>query len=241
MEIALHRIIRDDFKERQHRHPKFSLRSYARFLGVNPTSLSLFINGKRNLSQDSILKILDKLELSVLGQKKGEVRSAEFEEISIDAYCRMSDWYYFAILSLMETDEFRSDSHWIASRLGLDVETVESALATMHQLGVIRFKAERELEATGRQYKTPDELRSFVKKRSHLQALDLAIKSVQEDDAAVTDFSAMTMAISLEKLPKARQRIMEFRREMCQFLEDGKKEQVYRMSIQLFPLTKSIT
>lgn len=240
MDLSLRQLIADDLKERQDRHPSFSLRAYARYLGVNPTSLSLFLNNKRNLSQDSILSILNKLDLGLLAPKanRTEGEPQYFEELGIEEYCKMSDWYYFAILSIMETEDFVSSCRWIAKRLGIKESMVESAIGTLHNLGMIRISEDGKFEPTGKQYKTPDEIRSFLKKRSHLQAMDLAAKSVNEDTEYNSDFSAMTMAIDPSKIVEAKEKIKEFRRSLCKFLETGPKKEVYRISIQLFPLSK---
>ena len=52
------------------------------------------------------------------------------------------------------------------------------------------------------------------------------------------DFTSMTMAIDPEKLTEAKKKIREFRRGLSEFLEAGKKEEVYRLNIQLVPVTK---
>jgi hypothetical protein len=48
----------------------------------------------------------------------------------------------------------------------------------------------------------------------------------------------MTMAIDPKKLPQAKERIRDFRRGLSEFLESGNRSEVYRINIQLMPVTK---
>ena len=68
-----------------------------------------------------------------------------------------------------------------------------------------------------------------------------AIDSLEKDPIDVRDMSGITMAISTRKLPEARKLIMDFRRKLCAFLEDGHKDAVYRLNVQLFPLSQEET
>ena len=43
--------------------------------------------------------------------------TSEFDDISLDQFQVISEWYYFAILSLAETEDFKPDAKWISKRL----------------------------------------------------------------------------------------------------------------------------
>jgi len=45
------------------------------------------------------------------------------------------------------------------------------------------------------------------------------------------------MAIDSSKLPAAKEMIRTFRRKLCEFLESGKKDEIYNLNIQLVPTT----
>ena len=51
------------------------------------------------------------------------------------------------------------------------------------------------------------------------------------------DITSMTMAIDKNKIPEAKRKIKQFRRNLCQFLESGEKNEVYNLNVQLIPLT----
>jgi hypothetical protein len=47
--------------------------------------------------------------------------------------------------------------------------------------------------------------------------------------------------VDSRRLPAAKQAIRQFRRQLAQILEEGKKDAVYQLSIQLIPLTQTET
>src|SRR4051812_34673275 len=99
-------IIKSDFEKRRMNRPEFSLRSYARFLGVNPTSLSLYLNKKRNFSLSTVRKIFEKISVNGIDANtlltKPKTQPKTFSHLDLEAISVISDWYYFAILSLAE-------------------------------------------------------------------------------------------------------------------------------------------
>ena len=70
--------------------------------------------------------------------------------------------------------------------------------------------------------------------------LALIEKSLESTPLDKQDFSMVTVAISKAKLPEAKARIKAFRRELAAFLDAGSKDEVYNLSMYLFPLTKNL-
>ena len=60
---------------------------------------------------------------------------------------------------------------------------------------------------------------------------------LKEIGVELRDFSAMTIALDLEKLPEAKTIIREFRQKMGTLLRNGNKTEVYQLAIQLYPLS----
>jgi hypothetical protein len=51
----------------------------------------------------------------------------------------------------------------------------------------------------------------------------------------------MSIAIAPDRIPAAKEKVKKFRRELADFLESSRsKTEVYRLSFQLFPLTKPL-
>ncbi len=237
-------LLQSELTLRQGKNQNYSLRAYAKYLGISPTSLSMVLNGKRALSKKALESLLPKLNIpikmqaSFLQQTNGYA-NREFVEIELQKLRLVSDWYYFAILSLMELPVFKDDVAWISKRLNIKVWQAKQAMSTLEQLGLAYRNKSGKWIPDSTNYKSPDQISSESIKMSHVQALELARYSLEHDCIDDRNFSAMTMAIDTSLIPEANIKIKNFRRKLCHFLESSSnKNQVYRLAIQLFPLSR---
>lgn len=248
--------LQNELTERCRRNPKYSLRSFSKFLGLNSSTLSQLISGKRRASVKLLSKLCDKLEISPLQKKKmaqflekqkkknsidssiKKYPETAFQEVTPDIYAVMSEWYHYAILELTFTKKFQSNPSWIARSLGISSVQANIAIERLMRLGFL--KKER-----GRFIKTSPPLTNFSKeitlpalRRLQEDILKLGLESLHNISITERDMSSMTMAIDTKKMPEAKKIITEFRRKLCKFLEDGKQTQVYHLGIQLYPVSK---
>lgn len=253
---SVQRLLRNTLAQRRERNPAYSLRAFAKSLRMEASAVSELMNGKRLATLPIALRIADALALSpaereallsqAVDRRRKDFRRASLPlqsvasrmQLSQDQYQTIAEWQHFAILSLAETEGFRSDPEWIAGRLGLTKSKVEASVRRLVRLEMLR-EENGQLEPTGLAYATPDEIRDASVRSGHFQNLDLARASLENDELSARDFGAMTMSIDPDLLPEAKRRIREFRRELSAFLESGRKREVYKVCLQLFPLTKA--
>ena len=121
--------LRDEFEARTARRPDYSLRAYANFLEVEAPSLSGVLKGARRLAKSKVAKVADKLNLSPeekdlfikSNRSDSEVTkqpSAVVNRYQLDSETHfriIAEWEHYAILSLIETVDFKPQSKWIAS------------------------------------------------------------------------------------------------------------------------------
>lgn len=243
------KILTACFEERCARNPSYSLRAFARFVGLSPASISELMKNKRRISAKTAEKILlklkvdtDKVESLTLSLQRpsltrGKKRDKQYIRLSNDQFKVVADWYYFAILSLAETKDFCAQPEWIATRLNITVAQAENALTRLERLEMLTRDSENNLVATGKTFGSSNEISSDAVRYSHHQAFELASNSLERDPLDLRDFVSIFMAIDPDLLPEAKARIRSFRNELSQFLEQGNRREVYRMSVQLFPLT----
>jgi uncharacterized protein (TIGR02147 family) len=247
-QAALGDLLRRTFVEAQVRNPAFSLRSFARRLAISPSALSEIMNGKRRVSRKIAERVATRLcleprehqALLELFLKPGVKTPAAptFEQLDVDTFAAIADWYHFAILSLMETREFRADPEWIAARLNIRHREAEQALERLERLGFIGRTPDGGLRLTTGRLSSTDGVRNLSLRKAHANNLMLAQRSLSEDPIELRDFCATTMAIDPEKLPEAKRMIREFSDQLMTFLETaGKQTEVYNLCVQLFPLT----
>lgn len=163
----------------------------------------------------------------------------DFEQLSLDQFRVVADWYHFAILSLMEVADFQPRISWIAKRLGISTIQATSAIERLDRLGLIQ-RSDKNWTPTHRDLATPSDISSSALRRSHQQSLEQAINSLAEVPVELRDITSITMAIDLKKIPQAKELIREFRRRLGALLETDDRTEVYNLNIQLVPVTRPI-
>ncbi|NRA66118.1 MAG: TIGR02147 family protein [Pseudobacteriovorax sp.] len=230
---SLIETIKKAYARKKEKNPNYSLRAFANFLNINPTSLSLYLNKKRELSPASISKIIEKLELN-----ETEVARDNFITLGVGESEIITDWYYFALHSLIQTQDFQNDVDWIAHRLSLAPKIVSLALERLCQIGLIAEDETRGYVIAVDNVRIHQDVPSSTAKKNQFQILDLAEKSLENDPAPLRHFSGMTFSTNPKKLKKAFQMIYKFEDKLAKFLDRGDdKSEVYRLNIQLFPLS----
>lgn len=243
----LQKILLEDFSQRKVKNPSFSVRAYSKKLKISHSALSEILGGKRQVGLKVAERIADILMLDP--QERARLLTAKPEKISrarealqlkADRYAVIADWYHFAILSLLEVDDFQSSVEWIAKRLGIHKAQAQTAIERLERLEMIHISEKGEMQATGISFSSSDEIPSAAVRQTHHQYLELAKESLDRDSIQQRDFNAMTMAIDPAKLPEAKQRLRKFRDDLCAFLESGEKKEIYQLCLQLFPLSKEV-
>ena len=243
-------LLEKEYNTRKRENPMYSLRAFAKKLDIPSGRLSEIINGKRNLSYKVACKIATGLSWSpkqsseflslVLGDKHQITidPTIGYTELEEDQFDLIADWYHTAILSLFETSDFQNSAQWIASRLGISHIEVNSALKRLERLELV-VKTEEFYALNTQGTSIPGGVPSKALRKSHEQELKLAMSSLEEVEMELRDISSMIMAIDLENIDAAKEKIRNFRHELCDLLEKGNQSEVYSLNIQLIPLSKT--
>lgn len=239
--------LQEELLNRCRRNPKYSLRSFAKSLGMSPSVVSELLNGKRKLTLKSIERIGLALGLSVAeiesfqknqSDASGEARPS-YGQITLDQYALISDWYHYAILELIKVPKAKHDARAIAGSLGITVSEVNLAIERLIRLELIHWEDDRLVDDSGG-YSTniSGSLTSSASKQLQKQILEQSAEALMTLPIEIRNHTSMTMAIDQRHLPEAVKKIAEFRRELCQYLNSfGEPTDVYQLSISLFPVT----
>lgn len=238
-------LLKQSFDKKCAKNPAFSLRAFANQLDISAATLSRIFNGERKISKRSAQKILSRIvsdnpeRYSYLVDEM-DIKS-EFTELDQEQIEVFSEWYYFAILSLAEIKGINLNAILISERLNISQRVAEHALKKLIQLGLLK-KIENKVIITGKQLSTSDRVLNLSVRKMNRDSLELATKYLDNIHNLSTldksDYSGVTMAIDPSKIDEANKKIKRFRRNLCKFLEDGEQKQVYRLGIQLFPLSE---
>lgn len=251
------RFLQDELSRRCSENPRYSLRAFAGFLDLSPSNLCMLLSGTRRFSRNVSKKIVNRLELEPVVRDaflrgcllnrahtedgslfSSEVSQQDYRTLELEHYRMISDWHHYAILSLIDTDDFRPNAAWMARRLGISVSEVKSAVSRLRQLGILETRGKRWRQLTPPLKVDNKSMVPFIRE-THRRILEKAIKSLETDPFDTRDFSSATMAIDPRHLPLAIREITRFRRYLMELLESkGSAKEVYHLSIQLYPVTK---
>jgi uncharacterized protein (TIGR02147 family) len=244
--------LESEYLARRRKNPAYSLRAFAKLLDLPSGRLSQLLSQKRRLTPALSRKIAERLgydpeKTSRLVNLAQQLRRSEnqpateatFRQLSMDQFQSIADPVHFSILSLAETDGFQGEPRWVARRLGLGASESRAALDRLVRLGLMKQAANglySLAQAPG--LTTSHDIPSAAIRHSHKAVLAEAIEQLDLVPVEERDVTSITMAIDPERLPEAKLRIREFRRALNAFLEQGKKKEVYRLNIQLVPVSK---
>jgi uncharacterized protein (TIGR02147 family) len=249
-----------EFEKRRMRNPRYSLRAFARDLGVAAPKLSEILRGKCGLSEASAKRLAGKLSLSeydttifvhqVLSKharKKTDREAARniletlktqhsFDAMTLETFKVIADWYHFAILEMTEIKGFESDASWVAKRLHLPKLLVKDAIQRLKNVGLLAETAEGVWYQTEEILATPTDIPCTEINKNHCQILTKAYEALN-DSVEERDFSSVTLAIPESQIDEIKKEIRDFRRKLAQKINEAEnKDRVYCLSIQFFPL-----
>ncbi|WP_374079569.1 TIGR02147 family protein [Bdellovibrio bacteriovorus] len=235
------------FAERCRKNSSYSLRAFSRSLGMDSSTVSAILKGKRPLTIKTAQKIVEGLNITNPVEAQALIMSTfakeesetvpNYSELAMESAEAISSWQHFAILALLEIKDFKGQERAISERLNIPFGIVSECLNRLEKLGLIE-KRDQIWQLTGKNMATPSQVPSAALRKGHRQFIEKALQSLEADPVDVRDISGITMAISKARLTEAKVMIQDFRRRLSTYMEEGKRDAVYRLNIQLFPLSQ---
>ena len=248
VEVDLSGFLVQMLEVKRQRNKNYSMRAFARDLGISSGRLSDIINKKYIPGISIAERISDSLELSfedkarfrqiIEQSQQSQKQFGGAYQIVGDQYSIVADWYHYAILNLMNTIDFKDDVSWIAKRLNLEEDTVLSSLEIMTDVGLIEFKDGKHI-ATHANITTTHGTPSEVIKEGHRQHIQQSLVSLENDPLELRDITTIVLAVNVQNLPKVKELARDFRRKIATILEEGEKTEVYNISLQIVPVTRN--
>ena len=251
MSEKVFQFIQDYYNQKKKKNPKYSMRSFAHQLEIEPSMLAKILNKKRALTFETANKILDKMNIQTSLRNSLLLSFSDtnnyYKAVSDDQLVQLNDreeevqykWYFFAVLGVIDTDEIESSIKGISSYLSLDEVIVQEAINILDKLEAIEEYKVGIYRTTRKSFTmNQGENTQAALAQSYIHYLNQSIQKIESQDEAGSEFTGTTFAIPISKLDEARRRIIEFNRSMASWLTktDGAKSDVYRLSIQFFPL-----
>ena len=245
-------VLNRELERRSAKNTSYSMRALAKSLDVDVAVMSRVLSGERGLSPDVARRLSINLGLpptetekfvasacrTTKTAKKLNLKAAKIvqQEVDIDAFSIIADWYHYALLELTFVRNFKPSTKWIGQALGLTAMQANLAIKRLLRVGLLTqvdgtFKKSTNQITTSRKDVTTAALRKHQQ-----QILEKAIFSLENDPLTERSMTGMTFAIDPSKLPQAKAYIEEFSKKMCEILETGSQERVYQLGVCLYPL-----
>lgn len=236
----------DELQRRQKRNSRYSLRAFARDIGVNPSVISDFLSAKRDLSPKNILRVGERLVFpreiisntlrSCNSRKLPFEASSKHQSLLENQFEVIRDWHYFAILSLAQIPRAQAKAEWIAARLGITAVEAEKAINVLVRCGYLKIERGR-LVRTALQFVVDPGTPSQVIRSFHRQHLEKAVHALDSIPMEFREFRTSIFAIDPKSLSKVRRELDRFRFKLERIVKTRRPKQVYALTMQFVPLS----
>lgn len=255
-----------EFECKKRNNSRYSLRAYAKWLDVNPGTLTRILQSERipslflgkqfvavmglELSEGELF--LNSLaeekwksaplrvsqELKDFGRPSTENDQARIEtfKIELDQYHVLSDWIHYAVMELTYIDTFKFDYKWMGKKIGRSAKDVEQAVERLVSLKLLE-KVDGSIKKTHNRVTTKDKSKTSVPlKKLQKELLQIAIDSIDDVSFDKRASVSMTMAINPKNITQAKRLFTDFSESICDLLEEGEQTDIYNLIINLSPV-----
>lgn len=251
-------VLSKEFQRRLQRNPRYSLRSYAKALGLHPSALSRILAGKQLLSTQASAAVAANLQLpddekrlfltSVVDahrlqdmEKLGQsVRQPGLRQERVEAPAgarpMIERIFCAALMELTLTTDFRWDAEWIAGRLDLSLGEAREMMQALLTSGMLEWR-DGKVAKVHRDTTSVGPLSEESRRAGQEEVLRLTERSLRTHSRTQHTQLTLIAATDPSKLEEARRRFFIFMNEMGDLLQTGERTEVYALGLQFFPLT----
>lgn len=258
-ECAYVDLLKDELSARQLKNSKYSTSKFALDLGISKSFLSDVLSSRKNLSLKKANSILNSLKwserqkhlfsLSVRAQSQTNSPQSEkiwnlyiealeqykkTETIKPETFSEVCDWMYLAALNLLYVNDFILNEENLSARLGLPYSLSKKI--------IMKLLKTKYIEKTNGEDYTPllsrgetssdvlsEEIQTFH--RSILKKAGFSLKQPVES----REFLSLMLSFKKDEILPAKKKLRQFAIDFTnEFAQDGHKDSVYQLSLQLF-------
>lgn len=259
-------FLQDWVRRSKDTQPHFSYRWFARKAGFQSSNfLMLVTQGKRNLTEDSLIKCANGLDLnkqeeeffrnlvflnqaqtpdkknSYLKQLLRSKKVRQMKRIERQHYEYYSTWYHPVVRELVVAKGCNGTPEEIVKRLAPEVtpSQVAKSIALLEALGFIQKTESGGWRQTSSIITTAPELGSVALHNYHKTLLELTQGQMDTLPPEQQTMFCMTLGVRRDRIPQLQAKLREFQNEIFQLVsEDVTPEEVVLLNVQMYPVTK---
>lgn len=176
--------LRQEFARRRAANPRYSLRAFGQFLGLEHSTLSQILRGRRAVPPAKLRHLAGRLNLGPEETEAYQGASRLRDPAWFAAQAKRLSWLgeaaalmevaaHWELLSLVGSNEWRPDMRWAAARTGHSIDVLNEASTRLLRLGLIQ------VDQDGRW-----RLASALAGKSERELRELALARIREDSGS---------------------------------------------------------
>ena len=230
-----------EFRKKSNRH--FTFRHFSKKSGLaSPSALKEVIEGKKNLSNKSILQFaigfdLNKGEteyftnLVYFNQAKAEKEKNQYYQellklqqvrrgktLTASQYQYYSNWYNSAIRELVVTQGFKNDLDWIANTLvpGIKPSEAKKAIELLVELGLLIKEADGTLKQASAKLEVDPDVSTLSIRNFNRSMIDLGKAAIEEIQQEKREVSGLTLGLSKACAQEIKEMVRDFKKRIVE-------------------------
>lgn len=239
-------FLKQEFENRKSNDIDFSLNKYAKEAGVSASTMSELISGKRGwqLSEERAVEIVSRLSPREDIRNRLFLKLSRppiFEKVTADEgkHVFLTSWKHRAVMIVLDLPRNMRTPEMICRRFGLTADELQEIFTAGLECGVLERAADGVVESKQTYWETAEAIPKDVLRRHQIETIDSIRHAVETIPADRRDYSTLTIAGSSQVMEEVRKEIKGFYDRVHSILHrEGENDEVFHISVALFPLSK---
>lgn len=243
--MTVQKFMQQQLKQRQAKNPKFSLRSFARLIQTDASSLSKILKGTRTPSTKTVYAWITRLKLTE-GEAAQLLKAVSvtdsFNPLSSDFFESTYSWVHPILLEAVKLPDSPGKIARLANIFDMTEEQVSQTIDFLTENHILQKNVEENTYTPTNLTTVPIPYTTELRRNLQKKYLDLAHKAVEKVAFEKRDHRTLTFAIHSEDLPAIREIIHEAQSKINKLSEKrrSKVNTVYNFSSALYPVIEEV-
>jgi uncharacterized protein (TIGR02147 family) len=260
MKPSYREILRSKLQEKTDRNRRYSLRAFAKDLGLSPALLSQVLGGKRGMSETMARDVASKLKLTAVQQAyfcdlvaadhaKSDTKKTQAQErlknydrtkikqLGLEYFRHIHEWHHYAILECIGLKDFQSSTSWLAKKLSIEEIKIRIAVERLEEVGLLKITPEGKWLDTHAHVQI--RLDAEATKLALQQYAHLGMEALTKVPMTNRENAAFVMSVDSKRIEEAKKVLADFNQSFIEKFNasDDEKDAVFVLATQFFPVT----